>query len=205
METKEADQKVNCYSDGEGAFMQWGQDFRASLLGPILSVMAKFRLRANHITFLSLIAGLAFCPLFLTGFKAWAFVALILHVLLDGLDGPLARYTGTASSRGSFTDTMADQIVVTVTTITMMKAGYVELWAGGLYAFLYAMVVVFAMVRNAMDAPYSWLFRPRFLVFIWFAVEVYLWPNTLAIVLWIAVALLGLKTLTGFVTIRRKM
>ena len=185
--------------------MRWGQEFRANLLGPVLSVLAKCRLRANHITLLSLVAGLAFCPLFITGFKVWAFVALILHVLLDGLDGPLARYTGTASSRGSFTDTMADQIVVTVTAITMMKTGYADVWAGGLYAFLYAMVVVFAMVRNAMDAPYSWLFRPRFIVFIWFAVETFWWPNTLNSVLWIAVALLGLKTLTGFVTIRKKM
>ena len=185
--------------------MQWGQDFRAGLLKPLLIGMVKLRMRANHVTLLSLITGLAFCPLFLLDFKAWAFAALVFHVLLDGLDGPLARHTGTASSRGSFTDTMADQIVVTVTTIAMIQAGYADIWAGGLYAFFYTIVVVFAMVRNAMAAPYSWLFRPRFLVFVWFAVEVYLWPNSLNAVLWTAVALLGLKTLTGFVMIRKKM
>ena len=45
-----------------------------------------------------------------------ALVALSLHVLIDGLDGPLARHLGIASRSGSFTDTMADQVVVVATT-----------------------------------------------------------------------------------------
>lgn len=197
--------KVNCYSDGEGAFMYWGQELRRKLLGPLLILMTSLKIRASHVTLGSLLFGLAFCPLYLMGFEAWAFAALVLHVALDGLDGPLARHAGTASSRGSFTDTMADQVVVTATIIAMIQAGSAGIWVGGLYAFLYTVVVVFAMVRNALEEPYSWLFRPRFLVFVWFAIETYWWSNTLNIVLWLAVALLALKTLTGFVSIRKKI
>ena len=197
--------KVNCYSEGEGAFMEWSQELRGRLLNPLLSRMAKCGIRAGHLTLISLIVGLAFCPVFLAGFHGWAFTVLFLHVLLDGLDGPLARYRNEASTKGSFTDSMADQTVVTVTTIAMIQAGYAGIWSGSLYISCYLFVVVFAMVRNALTIPYSWLFRPRFLVFIWFAVEVYLWPNTLNYVLWGATALLALKTLTGFVNIRRKI
>ena len=57
------------------------------------------------------------------------------------LDGPLARFRGEASSRGSFTDTMADQLVVTVTAVTDVHAGFASAWAGGLYLFFYAAVV----------------------------------------------------------------
>ena len=196
---------ITCYSDNEGGFMEWSQKIRGRLLDPMLSVMAGLGLRGNHVTFLSMVAGLAFCPLFLWVSKPLAFAMLLLHVLLDGLDGPLARYRGQATSRGSFTDTMADQLVVTASALTMMQAGYAGAWAGGLYLFFYAVVVAFAFVRNALNVPYSWLFRPRFLVFIWFVVEVYLWPGSIDIVLWAASGLLALKCFTGFIKIRRRM
>ena len=197
--------KITCYSDGEGRFMSWSQEFRGRWLAPLLGWMADLGMRANHVTLLSLAAGIAFCPALLLGHPIVAFVLLGLHVLLDGLDGPLARHRREASSRGSFTDTMADQVVVTLTTLALVQGGWASAWAGGLYVFLYAIVVGFALVRNAMLAPYSWLFRPRFLVFGWAAIEVFFWPGTLNFVLWFSVALLGIKTFTGFRTIRKRL
>lgn len=197
--------KVTCYADAEGAFMDWSQTVRARLLEPLLQKMAGLGMRANHVTLLSLLTGLAFCPVFLWGSKTAAFALLLLHALLDGLDGPLARYRGQDSDRGSFTDTMADQLVVTASAITMIQAGHAGVWPGGLYVFFYAVVVAFAFVRNALASPYSWLFRPRFLVYTWFVVEVCWWPGSLDGVLWFATAFLALKCLTGFLTIRGRM
>lgn len=196
---------INCYSGGEGGFMDWNQNLRGRMLAPLLIKMAGIGMRGSHVTFLSMLAGLMYCPFFLMDQKVTAFVMLLLHVLLDGLDGPLARFRGQASDRGSFTDTMADQVVVTATALTMMHAGAASAWAGGSYVFLYAIVVAFAFARNAMKAPYSWLFRPRFLVFIWFAVDAYLLPGSLEVVLWISCGLLSLKCLSGFVKIRNRI
>lgn len=194
---------INCYSGGEGGFMGWSQSLRGRWLGPVLGKMAGIGLRANHITLLSLLAGLAFCPVFLWGNPIAAFSLLLLHVLLDGLDGPLARFSGNASNRGSFTDTMADQLVVTAAALTLIHSGHAGIWPSGLYIFFYTVVVAFAFVRSAMAAPYSWLFRPRFLVFIWYVVEFYWLPGTLDWVLWACSALLAIKCLTGFIRIRR--
>ncbi|MEK6231736.1 MAG: CDP-alcohol phosphatidyltransferase family protein [Luteolibacter sp.] len=197
--------KVTCYSGGEADFMAWSQGLRASLLDPLLRALSWMRVTANHITIASLLCGLAF-PVAFEWVAPWlAFVLLLLHVLLDGLDGPLARLQGTASNRGSFTDTMVDQIVVSVVMITMIHAGNAGLWPGVLYIFFYLLVVTFAFIRNALKEPYSWLLRPRFIVFIWLLVDVYLWPNTLDWVLWGAVAVLALKSATGFHVIRRRM
>lgn len=196
---------VNCYSDGESAFMEWSQAFRGKWLGPLLNLLGSNGIRAGHITFLSLLCGLAFCPLFLVGEYGWAFALLLVHVLLDGIDGPLARHLGRAGDRGSFTDTAADQVVVSATAIAMVYTGHAGAWAGGSYLFLYTLVVAFAMIRNALAVPYSWLFRPRFVVFAWMAVEVYFLPGTLNTILWIATFLLGFKSLTGFLAIRRKI
>ncbi|MEM8954818.1 MAG: CDP-alcohol phosphatidyltransferase family protein [Verrucomicrobiota bacterium] len=197
--------KLDCYSGGEGGFMDWSQGFRGRLLGPLLRSLSEVGVRANQVTYLSLVVGLAFCPLFLHGYQLLAYSCLFIHVLLDGLDGPLARFRGQASNRGSFTDTMVDQLVVTATTLAMVHAGEASIWSGGLYVFFYAVVVGFAFVRNALKAPYSWLFRPRFVVFLWFAVNGFIWPGTLEWVLWGVTGILAVKAVTGFLSIRRRI
>ncbi len=185
--------------------MEWSQTLRGKCLAPLLTLLGTNGVRAGHITFLSLLCGLAFCPLFIAEHYLWAFGFLLAHVLLDGIDGPLARHLGRDGDRGSFTDTAADQVVVTATAITMVYTGFAGTWSGGSYLFLYTLVVTFAMVRNTLQVPYSWLFRPRFLIFAWMAVDVYFLPGSLNPVLWVATVLLGIKSLTGFVAIRRKM
>ncbi len=197
--------RITCYSDGESRFMAWSQALRAKGLNPLLGFLADRGWRANHLTLLSLLAGFAFCPLYLLGFPGPAFACLLGHVILDGIDGPLARFRGQASNRGSFTDTMADQVVVTVTLLALIQSGTAGAWPGGLYLFFYTLVVGFALVRNALMAPYSWLFRPRFLVYAWFALETYLWPQTLDFVLWASAGILAAKSVTGFFTIRRHL
>jgi phosphatidylglycerophosphate synthase len=196
---------VTCYSGGEGGFMQRWQTWRGRVLAPLLKVLAGIRVTPNHLTLLSLLAGLAFSPVFLWVSRPAAFALLLAHVLLDGLDGPLARFTGRASNRGSFSDTMADQVVVTFSTVTLIHAGHAGVWPGGLYIFFYCMVVLFAMVRNALAIPYAWLVRPRLLIYAWMPVEVYYWRGSLDLLLWIFSALLAIKMLTGFIQIRRRI
>ena len=185
--------------------MAKSQAVRAQILDPFMAVLATIGVTPNHLTLLSLLTGLAFCPIFIWFSKGLAFAMMVAHVVLDGLDGPLARYTNVASNRGSFTDTTSDQVVVTFSTVTLIYTGFADIWPGALYLFFYSVVVIFAMVRNAMKIPYSWLVRPRFMVYVWFPIEVYLWPGTLNGLLWIMTTLLALKMLTGFIQIRRKM
>ncbi|MEX2174264.1 MAG: CDP-alcohol phosphatidyltransferase family protein [Pirellulaceae bacterium] len=201
---------ADCYSAGERRAMVWTQELRAKLLGPLLRLLARCGVLPDHITLISLLFGLAFCPLWLwPAGPAWArpaaLAALLLHVLLDGLDGPLARLLGTASRRGSFTDSLADQIVVTASTLALMAGPQpaVGIWAGGSYIFFYAMVVAFAMVRNALNVPYTWLVRPRFWVYAWIAVEYLLAPGWMNAVLGVLAAALAIKMVSGFVAIRR--
>ncbi|HIF33375.1 MAG TPA: hypothetical protein EYQ75_17370 [Planctomycetaceae bacterium] len=109
----------------------------------------------------------------------------------------MARFKNVDSPRGSFTDTVSDQIVVVATTITLMWAETVSIPAGGVYIFLYTTVVAFATVRNALAVPYSWLVRPRFVVYAWLLVESAFWPGSIEYVIWVYNLLLGFKMITG--------
>ena len=194
--------KADCYARGERSGMVRWQQFRAVTLHPLLVFLAGLGVRPDHLTLVSAVIGLSFCPLYFWS-KPLALAMLALHVLLDGLDGPLARYTNTASRRGSLSDSMADQCVVVASTVTLMSMQVVGILAGSVYIVAYTVVILFAMVRNALSIPYSWLFRPRFVVYLWFAVETCLLPGTIDCVLWFFNALLLLKVVTGFAQIRR--
>ena len=201
---KEESPKADCYSGGERAAMEWTQRVRGRLLGPLLRLLATLRVTPDHLTLASLLVGLLFCGLWFWS-PAAALAALLIHVLLDGLDGPLARHLGLASRRGSFTDTVADQTVISATAITLMADRVIDVAAGGVYLSAYTAVVAIAMVRNAMEIPYSWLLRPRFLVYGWILVEAFFWPDSINQVLWLINAVLIWKLLTGFFHLRERL
>lgn len=193
--------KTDCYASGERAGMVRWQQFRAVTLHSLLSILAGLGVRPDHLTLWSAVIGLSFCPLFFWS-KPLALAMLAMHVLSDGLDGPLARYTNTASRRGSLSDSMADQLVVVASTVTLMSIHVVGILPGSVYIVAYTVVMLFAMVRNALSIPYSWLVRPRFFVYLWVLVETYFLPGTIDGVLWLFNALLLVKIATGFAKIR---
>ncbi|QDT98502.1 CDP-alcohol phosphatidyltransferase family protein [Gimesia aquarii] len=200
--------KVSVYAKGEKTLMDASQQQRHLLLLPLLKLFVKWRITPNHLTFLSFLCGLSFCFTYALNWhlaKPLAFCLLTLHVLLDGIDGPLARLTGTAGNRGSFTDTTSDQLVVAFTTMTMIHYGLINVIPGSLYLVFYTLVVVFAMIRSSLAIPYSWLIRPRLIIYSWLPIEVYLLPNTLNYLLWFFILLLCWKSITGFYKIRKKL
>lgn len=199
---------ADCYSAGERKAMERYQELRGVWLAPLLGWATRLRITPDHLSAVSLFLGLLFCVVYFWS-PAAAFTLLTLHLVMDALDGPLARHQKVASRAGSFTDSLCDQIVVTASTIVLMPepAG---IWPGVVYVFLYTLVVVFAMVRNAMAIPYSWLFRPRLLVYAAAAIEILFLretalSGTLNYVLWGANVLLAVNLLTGFRKLRRQL
>ena len=197
----------DCYSAGEREWMEYGQQLRGRFLNPLLDVLVRWHVTPDTVTLTSGLCGVAFLPLWLVHQSTIALICLLLHVLLDGLDGPLARHRGTASPRGSFVDTFTDQVVVTLVTLAWLirSPSSLNIGFGGGYIFLYAMVVGMAMVRNALSVPYSWLVRPRFFVFTAIAFEwLSEWRVTLATLV-VCDLLLVIKCVSGFVALREKL
>ncbi len=90
----------------------------APILDPIAAGLAKAHFTPTMITILGLLVTLAGAGLIAVDrYALGAFIAGV-GATLDALDGPLARYQGTASIKGAFVDTMSDRF------------GEVGLWAG---------------------------------------------------------------------------
>lgn len=67
--------------------------------------------RPTTVTLLGLVVGLAAAGLAAAGWWLPALLAWLTNRLLDGLDGELARTTGTATDRGGYLDLVADATV----------------------------------------------------------------------------------------------
>lgn len=206
-EKKDNASPSDCYSHGERVWMEWGQQCRGVLLDPLLRFLVVAKVSPDAITLIGAIFGIAFVPLALNGLAVWAITCLLLHVLLDGIDGPLARTSGTACSRGSFTDTFADQIVATIVTIgwMLMRNDELAILSGTIYIFVYTLVVAMSMVRNALSIPYAWLVRPRFFIYLTIAIDLLWATNWTLPALWVANSLLALKCLSGFFKLRNRL
>ncbi len=100
---------------------------------------------ANQITFLALIMGLASAGFYAFGGEqalVWGAVFLYVKLLLDNVDGPLARLRGEVSRLGRFLDSFSDFTVAVLVygAITWRLAQVAPdpafLWALGLLALL---------------------------------------------------------------------
>ena len=203
---KQPTTKGDCYSAGERDWMEYGQQARSRVLAPFLRLMTKLRITPDHITILSFLFGVAFAPLWYFENFWLAASAVWIHVALDGIDGPLARFQNSASPRGSFTDSFCDQIVVSAVTICLMIGSPgLSVFAGSTFLVAYTGVLAIAMVRNTLQIPYTWLVRPRLILFLAIPVQLLGVPHAIAGVVWISNFVLAIKLATGFYKLRKRL
>ena len=80
------------------------------IVDPIVSVLARWRFNPNTLTFIGLVLNCVAGLLIANSYLAWGgFVMTCLAMPLDGLDGPLARKTGTQGKFGAFWDSTLDR------------------------------------------------------------------------------------------------
>ena len=76
----EPDLEADCYAQRERAMMVFTQRVRGRLFGPLLGALDSLGTTPNHLTLASLLAGLAFCPVYFWSMPL-AFVLLAIHVV----------------------------------------------------------------------------------------------------------------------------
>jgi CDP-diacylglycerol--glycerol-3-phosphate 3-phosphatidyltransferase len=84
------------------AMLEW-------MLSPLVDGLASVGVSANAVTLFSLCAGLVSGASLALGHFGWATVAIAVASLGDGVDGMLARRTGTASAGGALLDAAVDR------------------------------------------------------------------------------------------------
>ena len=86
-----------------------GRKKAAPILEPIAAGLAKIGMTPAAVTIIGLAVTISGAVVIAYGYLFWGGLLAGTGVVLDALDGPLARRLGTASDRGAFLDTMSDR------------------------------------------------------------------------------------------------
>lgn len=141
------------------AFEQSHRKARKKLLHPLMVVLEKAGITPNIITNFRLILAIAFLALF-NYYRKTSIVLVTISILLDSIDGVLARHLKVDSDRGKFLD-----ISVDVLTFFLILATF---WFNGVNPVLIMLVIIttsfaylFAIVRKNECADSDWIISPK--------------------------------------------
>ncbi len=154
--------------------------FRQQLLlatRPIVLLLARLGVHPNVLSASQVLGGFAFLAL-VPSHPRLAFVLLLLLLLLDGLDGALARATGTASAFGALVDQYCDHLREITVVGGMALVGGLAILPAVLYGLIYTGLNVTLYLANTHGAPVPWAVKSYLVVYpalflsLWFGLEV---------------------------------
>ncbi len=159
----------NYFAETEQAGQERFQKIRDGLFGPLVRFLIRCRVTADLISLMSLLQLVPFGYLLLTAENAQqvgvASLFVWLHVILDALDGPIARATNTAGPAGAFTDMCVDHSGMLFTTCMLTAAEFVNPTAAVAYVSSYTVAVAFTIWLNMIGQPFKLVIRTKYLLY----------------------------------------
>ena len=171
---------LHFFSEKEAATQEIWRDRRTLFFKPLLRILTSLGVSANAVTIFGIAAGLAF-PFLVTSYPFLAVCMIVLHLLADGIDGPLGRYQNTTSQSGSLFDMIADHTVMVCVMIGLLVLGLVDPIQSLIYVYTYILLVVFLVVRNIIKKPAGYIMRTKYILYASYAIyaatgfEIYEW------------------------------
>ena len=137
---------------------------KTRILSPFLKILTSLGITADMLTLFALVVGFL-SAVFLILDPQTFMILLMLHMILDNLDGSLARYTKTMSKKGVFTDMFSDLTVMAAVTIAAVYTGLLDGTLATLFIFLYIATEALSYLRNSLGKRIRISFRPRMLLY----------------------------------------
>lgn len=178
--------------------------FRLGLLvvtRPLVAALARLGVPPNALSVSQIPGGFVVLAL-VPDHPRWAFVLFVGLLLLDGLDGALARATGRASTFGALVDQYSDHVREVTVVGGMALYGALAVLPAVLYGVLYTGLNLTVYLANLHGAPVPWAIKsylvvyPALFAYLWWGVELLTPAVVLSEVLMALVIALGLRNLS---------
>jgi phosphatidylglycerophosphate synthase len=157
----------------------------------------------SAIAFLMLVP---FGVLLFVGDGQWPLLAasacLLLHVALDGLDGPLARRAGTDGRAGAFTDMCLDHAGFMAVAVLLAASGRLDGVVAAAYVATYTLSVVFTILLNLLRRPLRFVVRTKYVFYALFILHAMGVPNWLTPAATLFAAIHAVFGVVGYFAVR---
>ena len=177
--------------------------FRQTLLRatrPLVSLLARLGVHPNVLS-ASQVAGSVAVVALVPTHPRLAFVLFLALLLIDGLDGALARATGQASAFGALVDQYCDHIREVTVVGGMAFWGALAIVPAVLYGLVYTGLNLTLYLANAHGVPVPWAVKsylvvyPALFLYLWFGLDLLTPAVVLSEVLMLIVIGIGLRNL----------
>lgn len=196
--------KLHYFGASEEEYFHRVADRRTQLFKPLAMFFVRRNIRADTLTLTSfLLLPFFFFPLFGLQYYYLAWAVLLLHVFLDGMDGPVARLGRYASDKGALSDIVNDITAMVVVALTAMHFGFADPLLAGLYMASYLYMIVFIIARNVMDMPFKFVFKSKYYLVLFLAIKVHAGVDVLNPFLLVFSVYQAVVTAVGFFHLRR--
>lgn len=130
---------------------------RTKFFNPISKVLTFFHITPDILSYKGVLLMVAF--IFVAGHSLiWGFWLIVIRMIIDCLDGSLARYQKIDSDRGKFVDVLMDQLGFAMFIFGIIKLGLITGLVGALYLYFIVLVTVLMVIKNNFYRKSNWLF-----------------------------------------------
>ena len=140
-------------------FIYKNQNFRDKLFRQILIYLNKKKISGNYLSNLKLIIFLPFIYFAFYNLKI-AYIFILISVIIDLFDGPLARLQKKNSDKGKFIDIFGD---FTIYLIVLLSLFYLKLFNNDIlvyHFFIFPLVVILSTIKKQEFTKTDWLIKP---------------------------------------------
>lgn len=155
---------VSFYTDIEKPFHDKHEEIRTVLLKPLSKLLTKLRIKPDHITFFRFLLLFPFAYYFEKN-PLLGMIFLGSFIILDGVDGPLARYSKTENLGGTFADYFCDHTGMAFMLFCLIFYKHSSSYTAYIYGTAYIVMIFFAVIQNALGIHLQTIIRTKFVLF----------------------------------------
>jgi phosphatidylglycerophosphate synthase len=140
---------------------------------PLVVLLARLGVSPNAVSLSQIAIGVVIF-LAITPYPRLSFLLMVAAIVLDGVDGALARHTGHASPYGALIDQYADHVREILVVAGLAYAGALNGALAAFYALAYVGSNLTLLLCNAHGVPIpiavktAFVFYPALFVYLWF-------------------------------------
>lgn len=192
---------ADSYSSIERRFLTPVRGLALSLFAPLVRPLARLGVSPNAVSLAGPLLGMLFVFVVRRNPRLGFFIWLP-SLLVDGVDGALARYTGRASDFGALFDQVCDHAREILIVAGLAWAGALSPLWGSLYPFVYTALNVILYLGNYHGVPAPWAVKswmvlyPAILLYLLWGRNFLDWATPLSIALMACTIVQGLWLLS---------
>jgi phosphatidylglycerophosphate synthase len=188
--------KLHYFLEKESEGQKKFAELRTRVLTPALKVLDRFGFTPGFISYFALSLLLPFVVLY-PFYPVIACLFLWSYVILDGVDGSLARFKHVDNAGGSLIDIVCDQTGLLVCAGMIIHYDYSNHLVAYLYGCSYIIMIALGIAQNYLHLKVGFNFRTKFIVYVIFTLYAFYPSMDVDTILLI---LLGLSTIIMTIT-----